>query len=565
MACSVIGVPKSEEESAYTDYYSRAEPGKGWVQHFQRGQWKNNTIYAYVDRGDHQKFKAYFVVNKVADSYEAAGGTHGQYTGRGDSDKNFNFPISDTGPSDRRPSYCIQKFEGPELNVCPEGIFNVPYRVDLYYDWQFVTLNLRNTPDQKLAEQYGKDGKKPNVWIVAHGMLDSGESTNMLETTNSIESQFPNDVIIQITWTGAERADWYKNPQLTDEWIRPTAQKIAELLKQWGLDDPQKISLIGHSMGTMVVTEIAREYGGGTNQIIYLDPPSYYKLPGFNSFRTDDRKNTDLNESNDAIYKFNHGYSTHASPLISRAFTGRAFNGEDGGCGNSGFNQTAQESVSFIFSDISSQIDDLVNNGCVIHGSVINSFNHLATDQRINYGKYGKFGYFDFEKYRSSRENFFSHSDEEKMNALININGTKENSSIQSYTVSGYNDRNEQEYKQFGFKDKANDYFWYDGEVSGNDLHIVDKFEKNDRIKLSSASYLSIPVDLMRYRLDTTFVYNRKNGLFTVTRLNCQDRPGGICYNKAEDITADSSDLSSQDIKNAIEKYNNNQSSIFTN
>jgi len=67
MACSVIGVPKSEEWNAGVPSNSIAASNQAWGQDFERGtniKYGDNVIYAYNIKNEN-KFVSYFTVNSV--------------------------------------------------------------------------------------------------------------------------------------------------------------------------------------------------------------------------------------------------------------------------------------------------------------------------------------------------------------------------------------------------------------------------------------------------------------------------------------------------------------------
>jgi len=116
MMCGVIGVPKAEETTAGVQSSSIAKPNEAWIQKFEKGDYKNNGIYAYgwekgaglFDGAYQSDFSTQFVVNEVANEYESRGGSW----------SNYGFATGDTWSDDSNSSYCKQWFEGGEIKLC---------------------------------------------------------------------------------------------------------------------------------------------------------------------------------------------------------------------------------------------------------------------------------------------------------------------------------------------------------------------------------------------------------------------------------------------------------------
>jgi murein DD-endopeptidase MepM/ murein hydrolase activator NlpD len=248
--------------------------------------------------------------------------------------------------------------------------------ISAYSDHRNSSLTLRYSPNNDKYRREYDTNQAPEVWLISHGMLDKGDSDAMVNIADSLhqnlESKGIPHVIINIDWrAAADAGSILRDPHKTDQWIRPTSERLYSRLKDWGLEDPSKVNLVGHSMGTMVINEIARQYnletGQSVDRMYYLDPPNYYPTAEKKEFRVDDRfgNSNSQGSSNDAIYKESHGYTVHARGFIQRAYTGVTNEGRDGLCGNTKLAKTAKEYLDFGFHDI---LND-ASAGCPAHGS----------------------------------------------------------------------------------------------------------------------------------------------------------------------------------------------------
>ena len=256
-----------------------------------------------------------------------------------------------------------QRFTILDTNVLYVGdaIFDTQYDIVTNSDRRKASLHLfSDGGNNKNMSKY--DGKS-KVWVISHGM--NNKYTDMNDLANAIKSaeleQEINPIIILVDWSGAR--DWVVSPTNTDEWIRPTAEVLAPKLKEWGIENATELNFAGHSMGTMMINEIAKKLSNNANGMYFLDPPNF--LPGTNNFVVDKRP-----EASNAAYDENNGYDKHYSKAaISRAFTGIKKNGDGNWCGNARLNRTARESISVYFPDYSETKAPVpfVGDDCAIH------------------------------------------------------------------------------------------------------------------------------------------------------------------------------------------------------
>ena len=242
-----------------------------------------------------------------------------------------------------------------------------------------------NNPNttSKYRFTYNPDGNSPNrqVWIVAHGQKNDGSS--MDDVTNAIYNHTDSsgnydhrkDIILTVGWK--ECTNTFITPNI-DQCIRPIAEDIAKSLKQWGLTNPNNLKMVGHSMGTFMITEISKalkdnEGLTNANTLYLLDPPHYWADL---AYTVDDRSG-----NLDSRYDINNGYKHFSPDSKIIAFTGLDKQGQDNGCGNSDLNQTAYEHVTIFIPDLGS---DPITSGCAIHGEVHEVWSKLINDKTLD-------------------------------------------------------------------------------------------------------------------------------------------------------------------------------------
>lgn len=167
-----------------------------------------------------------------------------------------------------------QNFEGGQIEKC-DDLDNL-VRVTTPQGYRTLKINFAHSPNYTLyKESYSIDNSNREVYLVSHGMNNS--SADLANVSDTIRDQKQDSIVLSIDWSGSQSA--IGNPNTTDEWIRPTAKIVADKLKRWGLNDASKLNMVGHSIGSIMINEIAKAFGGVVNSLVYLDPPNYY--PGY--------------------------------------------------------------------------------------------------------------------------------------------------------------------------------------------------------------------------------------------------------------------------------------------
>jgi pimeloyl-ACP methyl ester carboxylesterase len=140
------------------------------------------------------------------------------------------------------------------------------------------TVQLYNISNQPLSSKINHSNYK--VWIITHGFADSFDDDFKSICAHLVES-YPDDLILGLDWSSianglspALSLDVYK----AATWIRPISEAVIERLIRWGLKEQTQINMIGHSLGSILASELSLrymdKYGKKINYLIALDPPS---------------------------------------------------------------------------------------------------------------------------------------------------------------------------------------------------------------------------------------------------------------------------------------------------
>ena len=122
--------------------------------------------------------------------------------------------------------------------------------------------------------------KNTNIWIITHGFAD-GFDQDFIDVAEQVKKYYPNDVVLGLDWSLIANG---LSPALSVDvhrsatWIKPISEVVFERLLLWGLNSNVELKTIGHSLGSLLCSEIALRYKEKFNkcipQLIALDPPS---------------------------------------------------------------------------------------------------------------------------------------------------------------------------------------------------------------------------------------------------------------------------------------------------
>jgi murein DD-endopeptidase MepM/ murein hydrolase activator NlpD/pimeloyl-ACP methyl ester carboxylesterase len=403
--CGDIGIPKdsnstenySENISRITQVYKVKDNQivtSGKYQNFENNKytqnqiikytttWSSGCLIGYIKCNTNQETYIYFTLGKVANWYREAGGV----------DSIYGFPVEDT-QRDKSPSlfdedYCSQRFSYKNsIDLCG-GEIGIPISIDesrsdkyreerksgVNYDDIYVSLkpippqsNLTESIKSEYLRSLDKYTSDKDIWIITHGFSGSF-SGNLEEIGKEIKDQYPESIVLGLDWSDPAYGKGLGLNLSVDNcrvatWIKPVADDVYKRLDKWGVKDGKKIHLVGHSLGTLMNTEIAKDFGE-VDSFIALDPPSELncKYYGPNS---EDK------------------YIVQQSPAVLRndfkdiARFSRSFIGKWSVGGNESLSKSALESLYMNFDGVWD------NKNPSQHSWVVNSFKRLVTEVRL--------------------------------------------------------------------------------------------------------------------------------------------------------------------------------------
>ena len=240
----------------------------------------------------------------------------------------------------------------------------------------------------------GKPDKNPTqlvenkeTYVVIHGFNNDSDTATIAELAKQIGS--PKDQggegkqVILIDWKDAAEA---LQPAWAAEWISDVAAFASDVLKRiWKIDNAN-INLIGHSLGSLVASEIGLDLGTEdkdvlnseyrknpnidkdkqVNSLIALDPPGDATTIPFVGY--------DLDKDRDGIQS---PVDFNKVSKFSRAFWGNLL--ADDGLGKPEFAATAEESiyVDFKLPEFNLFLNRDLQNPFASHGNIVYLFNNL--------------------------------------------------------------------------------------------------------------------------------------------------------------------------------------------
>lgn len=225
---------------------------------------------------------------------------------------------------------------------------------------------------------------------------------------DSVRKAKPGDIVLALDWTEASGGLGVRgtvrgnlgNPLLGLDrgtadggnfygasWIPQVARGVFEALSHWGLTDGGYINFIGHSLGSLLSSEIAHTFDG-VKTITALDPTS--------------EANAELAvvNVNDLTHPYRGGYKDALGHDVyafrDEAQFSRAFNGRNSIAGNREFARLADESYLIDF-------DPQVVFPGDEHGRVWQTFRSLIDPSKVNLAR-GLFNLDDYQRHTEFRE-----------------------------------------------------------------------------------------------------------------------------------------------------------------
>lgn len=136
--------------------------------------------------------------------------------------------------------------------------------------------NLTESEIELLEVKKPQGGEAEQTWVVIHGYSASPDGENIDPLIKKIaEKAGENDRVIALDWREAAGVTggtigFGGGNGVAATWIGPTAQATVEALEEnFGIDSTnaqEKLNLVGHSLGSLVSSEIGQIYRTGTNR-----------------------------------------------------------------------------------------------------------------------------------------------------------------------------------------------------------------------------------------------------------------------------------------------------------
>lgn len=246
-------------------------------------------------------------------------------------------------------------------------------------------VNSGKDPNIKIQEIQKGNASDPNrqTWIVIHGWNDKPENTDLSNLATTIKNKKPNDQVLMLDWNEASNIgsliDLGNYKAAT--WVSPVAAEVVKRLKALNIA-PENLNLVGHSLGTLISSEIGRSYQCDVKcnndikvkRIIALEPPaaSLDKISLTYNIDTKGKKMT---------------------PFKDVATISKAFVGKTSVSGSYDLAATADESYLFQF-NTPNNISQVDGNGMLLdpsgqHQIVIDAYTNLVKNglPQVNGGK----------------------------------------------------------------------------------------------------------------------------------------------------------------------------------
>lgn len=161
--------------------------------------------------------------------------------------------------------------------------------------------------------QLSESPQPQNTWVFIHGLNDT--SDRFLDLEKALKAAKPNDRVLLLDWSDAasngtlpkdngdsKYATFRLGNYFAAKWATPVAEWAVKKLEQdYGIDGKaarENLKIVGHSLGSLVSSEMGRIYTLGTNRkgesvipnatglntIIALDPPSQLNIDVYSGY-----------------------------------------------------------------------------------------------------------------------------------------------------------------------------------------------------------------------------------------------------------------------------------------
>jgi murein DD-endopeptidase MepM/ murein hydrolase activator NlpD len=344
---------------------------------YEKGKWKYDSIQIGDQSNQVQYGEKLCVTTKI----------HGNTSEGSEWYNNQSYDSSEVGGGCRevvdRDSFRINDWiavDGPSSNNDTSGLLDNSLK-DPAKPIDPTKRYVKLEPIGDYPEEYFREypaGKK--VWIISHGWCGGPDGFKIAAQNIKRNPEFSDDIFFALNWREAAHSGCGDPTKVNhaSTWIRPTADAIGTELNRWGLVDPGSLYLAGHSLGSLMSSEISStSFNRNAHMVIAIDPP-----------RDGNKK---LEVQNDVERQDFGGTGRNTRSFVGRYST----------CGNYALSLTADDSVLTNFRDENgenlSQADDFEGifddntfnpeNSCIIHKNMRLMYNQLTTGYKNAQGE----------------------------------------------------------------------------------------------------------------------------------------------------------------------------------
>ncbi len=139
--------------------------------------------------------------------------------------------------------------------------------------------------DKQKNQDWDLKSKLPdttNIWLISHGW-DDYDSKNFREIANIVKTKYPEDLVLTVNWSEASNNAGKTNGGncRACSWVDSVANGIKSKIKnQYGIENGNKIRLIGHSLGSILSATISTKFTNRADYLFGLDTPREFPCKG---------------------------------------------------------------------------------------------------------------------------------------------------------------------------------------------------------------------------------------------------------------------------------------------
>jgi Ca2+-binding RTX toxin-like protein/pimeloyl-ACP methyl ester carboxylesterase len=164
-------------------------------------------------------------------------------------------------------TYYIRVYQG-------RGAANTNYKLDVTADLNWAdrifdnkSISLERTDSNGYGSPQKIDPTKP-TWVVIHGWKNSSNAGQTMGLANALG--LDGSQVLTLDWH--ELAEDPVNVGNAANWIQRVAGWAAKKLSDWGFTSNSNLNIAGHSLGSYVAYEIAKNMPGSVKTLVALDP-----------------------------------------------------------------------------------------------------------------------------------------------------------------------------------------------------------------------------------------------------------------------------------------------------